>query len=135
MGKVPNKRRSLFPIQGNSSRRNKPSEINKPVLKENNSPSTQQKQVKAPSLMDSVKSGFGFGVGNAAVHSILGGFSEISSGSTETIKRDIHTQTVTLCENTLKNYNECLELHGDKFHPVCIEIKKFIENLKCHDMK
>ena len=80
--------------------------------------------------------GFGFGVGNAAVHSMLGVFSEVSSGNTDSIKRDIHTQTTALCENTLKNYNECLELHSDKFHPlVCIEIKKFMENLKCHEMK
>lgn len=135
MGKVPNKRNSLFPRKRNSSRRNKPSETNKPVPKENNIPSNQPQQVKGPSLMDSVKSGFGFGIGNAAVHSILGGFGEVSSGNTDSIKRDIHTQTVTLCESTLKNYNECLELHSDKFHPTCIELKKFMENLKCHETK
>lgn len=132
MGKVPNKRNSLF------SRKRTPSETNKPVPKKNNnSPSTQEQsqQVRGPTLMDSVKSGFGFGVGNAAVHSILGGLSEISSGNTEPIKRDIHSQNTTLCENTLKNYNECLEVHSDKFHPVCVSIEKFMENLKCHEMK
>lgn len=133
MGKVPNRRNSIFPLKKKSS------ETNKPVQKENNTPSkqpeTQTHQVKGPTLMDSVKSGFGFGIGNAAVHSMLGVFSEVSSGNTDSIKRDIHTQTTALCENTLKNYNECLELHSDKFHPVCIEIKNFMENLKCHEMK
>ena len=137
MGKVPNKRNSIFPRK----RKYKSSETNNTVPKENNIPSNQQQpqpqpqQVKGPSLMDSVKSGFGFGIGNAAVHSILGGFSEVSSGNSDSIKRDIHTQTVTLCESTLKNYNECLELHSDKFHPTCMELKKFMENLKCHEMK
>ena len=131
MGKVPNKRNSIFPIK------KKRSQTNKSVSKENNTPSTPQQpqQVKGPTLMDSVKSGFGFGVGNAAVHSILGAFSEVSSGNTDSIKRDIHTQTATLCESTLKNYNECLELHCDKFHPVCVSIEKFMENLKCAEMK
>ena len=131
MGKVSKKRNSIFPLKKKSSQTNKPSQ------KENNSPSTQQQpqQVRGPTLMDSVKSGFGFGVGNAAVHGMIDVFSEVSSGNTNSIKRDIHNQTTALCENTLKNYNECLELHSDKFHPVCVEIKNFMENLKCHEMK
>ena len=135
MGKVSNRRNSIFPLK------KKRSKTNKPAQKENNSPSTQQQpqqqpqQVRGPSLMDSVKSGFGFGVGNAAVHGMIDVFNEVSSENTNSVKRDIHNQTTALCENTLKNYNECLELHSDKFHPVCIEIKNFMENLNCHEMK
>lgn len=132
MGKVPNKRNSLFPRK----RKHTPSETNKPVSNENNTPSTQQPQpVRGPSLTDSVKSGVGFGVGNAIVHSVLERFSEKSIGNTDTIKHDMPGQNTHLCESKEKNYNECLELHGDKFHPVCIEIKTFMENLKCHDIK
>lgn len=132
MGKVPNKRNSLFPRK----RKNNPSETNKPIPKEDTSPTTQNtQQVRGPTLTDSVKSGFGFGLGNAAVHNILDGFSEVSSGNISPIKRDLHAQTSALCENTLKNYNECLEAHSDKFHPVCDSIRKFMENLKCHEMK
>lgn len=132
MGKIPNKRNSIFPTKRKNYKPNKNDST------KNNTPSTQKpqpQQVQGPTLMDSAKSGFGFGIGSAAVHNILGSFGEMASGNSESMKRDIHTQTTALCENTLKNYNECLKIHGDKFHPVCKSIKEFMENLKCEEIK
>ena len=101
-------------------RSNKSPKSYKPVLKKQNTP--EKVEVSGPSLASSAKSGFGFGMGSAAAHSV---FSTISSiGSTK-------NNNEPDCSMIMKKYLDCLEkYHYNNLQPECLEIKKILQICK-----
>ena len=112
---------------------------NKVRRKSTNLPTNVQKsnvptnvEVKGPSMAESVKSGFGFGVGSAVAHSAVSGIASMVSGGSNEIQRE--NQKFGECVNLLKNYVDCLQLHHyNNLQPECVEMKKVIETMKCNE--
>ena len=112
---------------------------NKVKRNSTNVPTTAQKssvpanvEVKGPSMAESVKSGFGFGVGSAVAHSVVSGISSMGSGGSNENQRE--NQKIGECANLLKKYIDCLQLHHfNNLQPECVEMKKVIETMKCNE--
>lgn len=144
--RIPNKKRSMFagfpsfskgtskpvPVSNSNSKLNTPKKETK----------TDTVEVKRPGLGDSIKTGFGFGIGsaiahtgvNAAVNSLGGKYVENNEKiNTETPNNEINTATsVNVCGTIFKQYTECLSRYGnDTYHPECVEVKKVLDTLQC----
>ena len=91
-------------------------------------------EVKGPSMTESVKSGFGFGVGSAVAHSAVSGIVSVvsgSSGGSNEIQRE--NQKLENCAGILKKYVDCLQLNNySDIQPECVEIKKMMETMECN---
>jgi len=92
-------------------------------------------EMKAPTMGESVKSGFGFGLGSAVAHSTVAGLSSIVGGITGNIESEQgENQKLENCTGLLKKYVDCLQLHNyNDIQPECLEIKKMIETMKCNE--
>lgn len=107
---------------------------NLPTNLENSVPSNVE--VKRPSLSQSVKSGFGFGLGSAVAHTAVSGIASKvldSSNDNQRVNQG-ENQKIEECANLFKKYVNCLQLHhyNDLQHE-CVEMKKVIDTMKCND--
>lgn len=145
--RVPSKKQSMFSSFPSFSKgTSKPV----PVFNSNSKLNTPKKEtksdtveIKGPGLGDSIKSGFGFGIGsaiahtgvNAAVNSLGSKYNENNEHiNTETPNTKINSDTsVNVCSTIFKQYTECLSRYGnDTYHPECVEIKKVLDTLQCN---
>ena len=149
--RVPSKKRSMFSSFPSFSKgTSKPVPVSNSKNTLNNSKKetkTDTVEVKGPGIGDSIKTGFGFGIGsaiahtgvNAVVNSLGGKYSENNENThnekinTETLNNDINADTsVNVCGTIFKQYTECLSRYGnDTYHPECIEVKKVLDTLQC----
>lgn len=92
-------------------------------------------EVKEPSMTESVKSGFGFGVGNAVAHSAVSGIvSMVSASSGDSNQNQRENQKLENCTRILKKYVDCLQLHHyNNLQAECVEIKRMLETMKCNE--
>lgn len=91
-------------------------------------------EMKAPTMGESVKSGFGFGVGSALAHSAIAGLSTMVGGVRQDIgSEEREKQKLENCAGMLKKYVDCLQLHHyNDIQPECVEIKKMMETMECN---
>lgn len=84
----------------------------KPETPQNTPPPIQLPPQQAPTLFDSVKQGFGFGIGTSIAHSIFGGSSEENNKptSTGTAKAPFIDEFLKCMERTENNIEECKQL-------------------------
>ena len=143
--RVPNKKHSMFSGFPNFSKgTRKPVPVNS--SKNTNNISTKETtnepvKVVGPGIGDSIKTGFGFGIGssiahtgvNAAVNSLGGTYVENTNNSDGQLNEGMYTNnSVNVCGTIFKQYTECLSRYGnDTYHPECIEVKKVLDTLQC----
>lgn len=154
--RVPNKKRSMF--AGLLNRR--PEGGNIPVKvsnsKNTNNISTKDTktetfEMKGPGIVDSVKTGFGFGIGSSIAHTgvnavtnSLGGVQkeptkDLGNNGIITNDLDNSSKETMSCTELFNQYSNCLKLYNrndwdDKLLRIeCMEIKNLIDKLKCGD--
>lgn len=145
--RVPNKKRSIFAGFPNFSKgTSKPVPVNS--SKNTNNISTKERktdtvEVKGPGIGDSIKPGFGFGLGsaiahtsvNTAVNSLGGKYVENNDTLNEGMGNNNSVNSVNVCGTIFKQYTECLSRYGnDTYHPECLEVKKVLDNLQCSNI-
>ncbi len=92
---------------------------------------TSHIEIKPPSHVDNVKSGFGFGVGSAVAHSAIASLSSMIGGIKS---KEGEKQKLENCAGMFKKYVDCLQLHNyNDIQPECLEIKKMIETMECNE--
>ena len=88
-------------------------------------------EMKAPTIGESIKSGFGFGVGSAVAHSAIASLSTMVG---DIGRKEGEKQKLENCAGMLKKYVDCLQLHNyNDIQPECLEIKKMIETMECNE--
>jgi hypothetical protein len=142
--RVPNKKHSMFSGFPNFSKgTRKPVPVNS--SKNTNNISTKETtnepiKVVGPGIGDSIKTGFGFGIGsaiahtgvNTAINSLGGKYVENTNTSNEETNTN---NSVNVCSTIFKQYTDCLSRYGnDTYHPECIEVRKVLDTLQCPDI-
>ena len=147
--RVPNKKHSLFSGFPNFSKgTRKPVPVNS--SNPNHKPNIPKKEttnepvkVVGPGIGDSIKTGFGFGLGssiahtsvNAAINTLGGSYVENTNNPDEKLNVGIsNNHSINVCGTIFKQYAECLSRYGnDTYHPECLEVKKVLDTLQCPD--
>lgn len=145
---VPNKKHSMFagfpsfskgtskPVPVSNSNNNIPNKSKKDTINDT-------VKVVGPGIGDSIKTGFGFGIGsaiahtgvNAVVNSLGGTYVENTNNPDGQLNKGVDNNSVNVCGTIFKQYTECLSRYGnDTYHPECIEVRKVLDTLQCQDI-
>lgn len=147
--RVPNRKRSMFSSLLNRRPEGGIKSVPVNSSKNTNNISTKETtnepvKVVGPKIGDSIKTGFGFGIGsaiahtgvNAAVNSLGGTYVENTNNPDGQLNEGINiNNSVNVCGTIFKQYTECLSRYGsDTYHPECLEVKKVLDTLQCPDI-
>lgn len=107
------------------------SKSNLPEKKKSNPPQKKESvKIKSPSIGETIKTGFGFGIGSAAAHSALGALGNVLINTPqETIIKD---DKINVCLKVFNKYIDCIELKKVNNEIDCMPIQIMLNNLECN---
>ena len=111
--------------------RNTRRRTSKPVPSRPTSPAPQSVKVEGPGIADSIKTGVGFGLGSAMAHSTIDSmFGKNTTGAQVQNTSEDQSQSKDICAPLFIKYIDCVK-DNDKYHPMCIEIRDFMQSYSC----
>ena len=112
-------------------RRSRPTSRNVPQTRPKAQPQTPSTvNVQGPGIADSIKTGFGFGVGSAVAHSTVDAILGSNKNPQNSVNQDQVEGQKDMCGQIFMKYIDCVQKY-DKYDSTCSEINDFLVQMKC----